>query len=45
LQSIVSLTIIILDRLMHRSAMLVLEGKRYFLKEGAALIVFTPKAS
>ncbi|MBX8634743.1 MAG: ATP-binding protein, partial [Thermoplasmata archaeon] len=33
----------ILDRLMHRAAMLEFEGKSYRLKEAAARIAFTPK--
>jgi DNA replication protein DnaC len=35
----------ILDRLMHRCAMLEFEGKSYRLKEAAARLVITPESS
>ena len=35
----------ILDRLMHRCAMLEFEGKSYRLKEAAARIAITPESS
>jgi hypothetical protein len=38
----VTIAITILDRLMHRCAMLEFEGKSYSLKEGASRIAVTP---
>lgn len=35
----------ILDRLMHRCAMLVFEGKSYRIKEAAARIAISPESS